>query len=179
MQIILEEISSKIYTIRAIQVMLDRDLAELYQVETKHINQAVRNNPDKFPEDFYFELKNIEFDNLRSKILTANISKIRTNPKVFTEQGIYMLATILKSKVASDVTISLIKTFAKMRKFLLDNASIFQRFDKIEQQLLLHNYTPEVEPLAKLPKIIIKLLYILFLCFASGFAKYNHFRILH
>lgn len=139
MQIIIEEIHSKIYTIRGVQVMLDRDLAELYQVETKHINQAVRNNPDKFPEDFYFELTNIEFDNLRSKILTANISKIRTNPKAFTEQGIYMLATILKSKVASDVTISLIKTFAKMRKFLLNNASIFQRFDKIEQQLLLHN----------------------------------------
>jgi hypothetical protein len=139
MQIILEEISSKIYTIRGVQVMLDRDLAELYQVETKHINQAVRNNPDKFPEDFYFELTNIEFDNLRSKISTANISKIRTNPKAFTEQGIYMLATILKSKVASDVTISLIKTFANMRKFLLDNASIFQRFDKIEQQLLLYD----------------------------------------
>lgn len=139
MQIILEEISSKIYNIRGVQVMLDRDLAELYQVETKHINQAVRNNPDKFPEDFYFELTNIEFDNLRSKILTANISKIRTNPKAFTEQGIYMLATILKSKVASDVTISLIKTFANMRKFLLDNASIFQRFDKIEQQLLLYD----------------------------------------
>lgn len=139
MQIILEEISSKIYTIRGVQVMLDRDLAELYQVETKRINEAVKNNPDKFPEDFYFELTNIEFDNLRSKISTANFSKIRTNPKVFTEQGIYMLATILKSKVASDVTISLIKTFAKMRKFLLDNASIFQRFDKIEQQLLLHD----------------------------------------
>lgn len=90
MQIILEEISSKIHTIRGVQVMLDRDLAELYQVETKHINQAVRNNPDKFPEDFYFELTNIEFDDLRSKFLTANISKIRTNPKVFTEQGIYI-----------------------------------------------------------------------------------------
>ncbi|MBU1659147.1 ORF6N domain-containing protein [bacterium] len=94
MQIIIDNIPCKIHTIRGIQVMLDRDLAELYQVETKHINQAVRNNPDKFPEDFYFELTNIEFDNLRSKILTANISKIRTNPKVFTEQGIYMCATI-------------------------------------------------------------------------------------
>ena len=139
MQVVIEEISSKIYTIRGVQVMLDRDLATLYGVETKRINEAVKNNKDKFPNDFYFELSDIELDNLRSKFSTANFSKIRTNPKVFTEQGIYMLATILKSKVASDVTVSLIKTFAKMRKILLDNASIFQRFDKIEQQLLLHN----------------------------------------
>jgi hypothetical protein len=139
MEMVVKDINSKIYTIRGVQVMVDRDLADLYLVETKHINQAVRNNKDKFPDDFYFELTNIEFDDLRSKVSTANFSKVRTNPKVFTEQGIYMLATILKSKVASDVTVSIIKTFAKMRKFILDNASIFQRFDQIEQKLLLHD----------------------------------------
>ena len=80
---------------------MHKDLAELSGVETKRINEAVRNNQDKFMDDFYFELTNNEFENLRSKFSTANFSKTRTNPKVFTEQGIYMLATILKSKVAS------------------------------------------------------------------------------
>ena len=78
-------IKDKIHTIRNQQVMLDKDLAELYGVETKRINEAVRNNQDKFMDDFYFELTNNEFENLRSKISTANFSKTRTNPKVFTE----------------------------------------------------------------------------------------------
>ena len=86
-----QDIQSKIYTIRGLQVMLDRDLAILYEVETKRVNEAVKNNLDKFPDDFYFELEDEEFNTLRSKISTANFSKIRTNPKVFTEQGIYML----------------------------------------------------------------------------------------
>ncbi|MFW0696817.1 ORF6N domain-containing protein [Aliarcobacter butzleri] len=132
-------IKNKIYNIRSLQVMLDRDLAELYGVETKHINQAVRNNQDKFMEDFYFELTDIEFEDLRSKILTANFSKVRTNPKVFTEQGIYMLATILKSKVASQVTVYIIKTFANMRKLISQNISMFERFERIENRLTIHD----------------------------------------
>jgi hypothetical protein len=132
-------IKDKIYTIRNLQVMLDKDLAELYGVETKHINQAVRNNQDKFMEDFYFELTNVEFENLRSKNLTANFAKVRINPKVFTEQGIYMLATILKSKVASQITIYIIKTFANMRKLISSNLSMFERFERIEQRLTIHD----------------------------------------
>ncbi|WP_330848158.1 ORF6N domain-containing protein [Aliarcobacter butzleri] len=132
-------IKNKIYNIRSLQVMLDRDLAELYGVETKHINQAVRNNQDKFEDDFYFELTDIEFEDLRSKILTANFSKVRTNPKVFTEQGIYMLATILKSKVASQVTVYIIKTFANMRKLISQNISMFERFERIENRLTIHD----------------------------------------
>ena len=132
-------IKDKIHTIRNLQVMLDKDLAELYGVETKHINQAVRNNQDKFMDDFYFELTNNEFENLRSKNLTANFSKTRTNPKVFTEQGIYMLATILKSKVASQVTVYIIKTFANMRKLISQNISMFERFERIEQRLTIHD----------------------------------------
>ncbi|MEA1954755.1 MAG: ORF6N domain-containing protein [Campylobacterota bacterium] len=127
-----QTIQNKIYTIRDMQVMLDRDLAELYAVETKRINEAVKNNQDKFPKDFFFELTNEEFEILRSKLSTAKFAKTRTNPKVFTEQGVYMLATILKSKVASQVTINIIKTFASMRKFLLSNAGIFQRLDNLE-----------------------------------------------
>lgn len=129
-----QDIQSKIYTIRGLQVMLDRDLAILYEVETKRINEAVKNNLDKFPEDFYFELEDEELNNLRSKISTANFSKIRTNPKVFTEQGIYMLATILKSKVATSITLSIIRTFAGMRKFLLSNHDLFQKIETIEKR---------------------------------------------
>lgn len=132
-------IKDKIYTIRNLQVMLDKDLAELYGVETKHINQAVRNNQDKFMEDFYFELTNVEFENLRSKDLTANFAKVRINPKVFTEQGIYMLATILKSKVASQITVYIIKTFANMRNLISANLSMFERFERIEQRLTIHD----------------------------------------
>jgi phage regulator Rha-like protein len=132
-------IKDKIYTIRNMQVMLDRDLAELYGVETKRINEAVKNNKDKFMDDFYFELNDFEFEFLRSKISTTSFIKTRTNPKVFTEQGIYMLATILKSKVASQVTINLIKTFANMRKLISQNIVLFERFERIENRLTIHD----------------------------------------
>ena len=143
------DIKSKIYTIRNKQVMLDRDLAELYGVETKRINEAVKNNIDKFLEDFYFELTNTEFKYLRSKLSTANFSKVRTNPKVFTEQGVYMLATILKSKIAIQVTVSIIRTFANMRKLISQNAPIFQRLDTIEKRQL----TYEIKTDEKFDKI--------------------------
>lgn len=132
-------IKDKIHTIRDMQVMLDRDLAELYGVETKHINQAVRNNQDKFMQDFYFALDDVEFEDLRSKISTANFAKVRTNPKVFTEQGVYMLATILKSKAASQVTVYIIRTFANMRKIIYQNISMFERFERIESRLTIHD----------------------------------------
>jgi phage regulator Rha-like protein len=111
------EINSKILVLRGKQVMLDRDLAELYGVETKRINEAVRNNQDKFLEDFYFKLTDKEFEILRSKDSTAKFSKTRVTPKVFTEQGVYMLATVLKGKTASEITVNIIRTFAKLREF--------------------------------------------------------------
>ena len=132
-------IKDKIYTIRNLQVMLDKDLAELYGVETKRINEAVKNNQDKFQDDFYFELSDYEFEDLRSKFSTANFSKTRINPKVFTEQGIYMLATILKSKIASQVTVYIIKTFANLRKIISQNISMFERFERVEQRLNIHD----------------------------------------
>ena len=132
-------IKDKIYTIRNLQVMLDKDLAELYGVETKRINEAVKNNQDKFQDDFYFELSDYEFEDLRSKFSTANFSKTRINPKVFTEQGIYMLATILKSKIASQVTVYIIKTFANLRKIISQNISMFERFERVEQRLTIHD----------------------------------------
>jgi len=127
-----QPIQDKIYTIRGVQVMLDKDLSLLYGVETKRINEAVKNNQDKFQDDFFFELTDEEFEDLRSKFSTTNFAKTRVNPKVFTEQGVYMLATILKSKVAAQATVLIIRTFAHLRKFLLFNASIFQRLDTLE-----------------------------------------------
>ena len=132
--IVQSEISNHIYTIRNEQVMIDRDLAEFYGVETKRINEAVRNNKEKFPSDFYFELSDKEFIDLRSKISTTNFSKTRTNPKVFTEQGVYMLATILKSKVATDVTISIIRTFKKLREFSKHYNALAKKIMEVEKK---------------------------------------------
>ncbi len=96
------KIEDMIYEIRGEEVMIDSDLAKLYEVETKRINEAVKNNPEKFPRRFSFILTDDELENLWSKFSTANISNMsRTNPRVFTEQGVYMLATKLKSKVAT------------------------------------------------------------------------------
>lgn len=112
-------IENMIYKIRGVEVMLDTDIANLYQVETKRINEAVKNNPEKFPERFSFIIDNDEKENLKSKFSTANLSKMsRTNPRVFTEQGLYMLATILKSKVATQVTIAIMDTFVNMRHYI-------------------------------------------------------------
>ena len=124
-ELIIQNIQTQIYSLRGVRVMLDRDLAELYKVETKRINEAVKNNVDKFHSDFYFQLSNDEFEDLRSKVSTTIFAKTRTNPKVFAEQGIYMLATILKSKVAAQVTVSLIRTFATMRKIVLSMWRIY------------------------------------------------------
>ena len=112
----IEDVKNKIVPIRQQFVIADADVAELYGVETKRINEAVRNNPDKFPEDYMFALTPDEAQCLRTKISTTNIStKSRTMPKVFTEKGLYMLATILKSKTATAVTFAIIETFTKVR----------------------------------------------------------------
>ena len=133
-----DNIQNKIFTIRNMQVMLDSDLAELYGVETKRINEAVRNNVDKFPSDFYFELSKKEDELLRSKISTfkENLKNRKYVSKVFTEQGVYMLATVLKSKIATDVTISIIRTFVQMRKLLNDNTLFTQQLKNLEKQQL-------------------------------------------
>ena len=132
------DIQNRIFTVRGEQVMLDSDLAELYGVETKRINEAVRNNVDKFPSDFYFELNKKEDEFLRSKFSTfkENLKNRKYAAKVFTEQGVYMLATVLKSKIATDVTISIIRTFAQMRKLLNDNTLFTQQLKNLEKQQL-------------------------------------------
>jgi len=127
-----QEIENHIITIRNQKVMIDADIAKLYGVETKRINEAVKNNPDKFPDDFMFELDDNEFEYLKSKFSTTKFSKTRTNPKAFTEQGVYMLATILKSKKATETTISIMRAFTKMREFATGYISLFQKIQMLE-----------------------------------------------
>ena len=136
MEMILDEnMETKIYEIRGSKVMLDSDLAKLYEVETKRINEAVKNNPEKFPCDFYFELTSEEEEILRSKISTSSWGGRRKSIKVFTEQGVYMLATVLKSDVATATTIMIMRTFTKMREFALTYGDIIKRLSEIEKTI--------------------------------------------
>ena len=111
-----EEIEDKIITLRGQKVLLDRDVAALYGVETRDINKSVRNNPDKFPKGYVIELNDSELKGLRWKNSTTNLSKSRVLPKAFTEKGLYMIATILKSSRATNATFTIIETFAKLRE---------------------------------------------------------------
>ncbi|GEM53732.1 MULTISPECIES: ORF6N domain-containing protein [Bacteroidota] len=135
-----KEIENLIYTIRGKQVMLDSDLARIYQVETKVFNQAVKRNEERFPENFRFQLTQDEFDaiNLRSQFVTSslNYGGRRYLPYVFAETGIAMLASVLRSEIAIKVSIEIMNAFVEMRKMLISNASLFHRLDKIELKQL-------------------------------------------
>lgn len=128
-------IKEKIYNLRNLEVMLDSDLAELYGVETKRINEAVKNNPDKFPEDFMFECTKEESENLKSKISTSSWGGRRHTPKAFTEQGVYMLATVLKSTQATEVTISIMRTFTKLRHYALEHSDLSVHIHELRQEM--------------------------------------------
>ena len=130
----LEEVSDKIISIRNEKVILDSDVATLYGVETRDINKAVKNNPDKFPYGYIFELDNKEFTNLRWKFSTTNLTKTRVLPKVFTEKGLYMLATILKSPLATQTTIAIIEAFTKMRAMTVSIAELMKDHENAEKQ---------------------------------------------
>ena len=112
-------VQNLIYEIRGQKVMLDSDLAKLYQVETKVLNQAVRRNIKRFPEDFMFQLENKEFANLKSQIVTSSWGGRRTPPLAFTEEGIAMLSSVLHSDVAIAANISILRAFVKVREYLL------------------------------------------------------------
>ena len=133
-----QNIVNKIYNIRDKQVMIDRDLAEIYQVETKVFNQAVKRNIDRFPKDFMFQLSKDELAIWRSQIVTSKNDKmgLRRPPYAFTEQGVSMLSAILRSKTAIEISIKIIRTFANMRRFFTANASIFSRIDSVEKNLI-------------------------------------------
>ena len=130
------QIKNKIYTIRGLQVMLDRDLAELYNVKTKRLNEQVKRNLERFPQGFMFQLTNSEFELLRSQIATSSSDwgGIRKLPYVFTEQGVAMLSGVLKSETAVRISIQIMNAFVSMRKFIASNAQIFQRLGNVEKK---------------------------------------------
>ena len=133
------QINNKIHTIRGVQVMLDSDLAGLYNVEVKALNQAVKRNKERFPEHFMFQISKDELKVLRSQNVTSSHGGRRYNPYFFTEQGVSMLSAILKSKTAVEISIKIINAFVEMRRFLIKNAYIFQEFQRINQKLITHD----------------------------------------
>ncbi|MDY0195243.1 MAG: ORF6N domain-containing protein [Sulfurovaceae bacterium] len=131
-----QNIQDKIYSIRDVQVMLDRDLAVLYGVETRRLNEQVKRNINRFPQEFMFQLTKQEFEEWISQIATSNKETmgLRKMPFVFTEQGVSMLSAVLKSDTAVQTSIQIMSTFVNMRKFLQNNASIFQKIESIEKR---------------------------------------------
>lgn len=132
-----ENLKDLIVQLRGQSVLLDSDVAAIYKVETKRVNEAVKNNPDKFPHDYMFEITEKEFSDLRSKFSTTKFTKTRSLPKAFTEKGLYMIATILKSKQATEATFAIIETFSKIRQLTrnIQELSIVQ--DKADQKALM------------------------------------------
>jgi len=134
-----EIITQKIYAIRGQKVMIDRDLAELYEVETRALIQAVKRNIDSFPEDFMFQLNDKEFESLISQIVTSNRGGTRKRPYAFTEHGVLMLSGVLKSDRARQVNIQIMRLFTKMREILLTNKDLILKMNQVEQKLIKHD----------------------------------------
>jgi phage regulator Rha-like protein len=136
-----DAIINRIYLIRGMKVMLDRDLAELYDVETKYLKRQVKRNTDRFPDDFMFEMNKEEFENWRSQFVTSNAEKmgLRYAPFCFTEQGIAMLSSVLNSKKAIQVNIQIIRIFTKMRVFLSNQTELQLKMEQFEKALLSQN----------------------------------------
>lgn len=134
-----DQITSKIYLIRRLKVMLDMDLAELYGVETKQLKRAVRRNIKRFPPDFMFELSQIEFENLRSQFGTSSWGGTRYLPMAFSEQGIAMLSSVLSSDRAILVNIRIIRLFVKMREFIMNQEGMKTKLKEIEQKVGQHD----------------------------------------
>ena len=137
----IQKVEDKIAVIRNLEVIADADVAALYGVETKRVNEAVRNNPEKFPDRYMFELTSSELQDLRSKISSTNVSAMNRNPtKVFTDRGLYMLATILKGEKARDVTFAIIETFAKVRELKRELLELHSETDKEVQKTKIQHF---------------------------------------
>src|SRR3989338_6178121 len=137
MEIVIQQevIERKIYIIRGHKIMLSTDLAELYEVEPRVLVQAVKRNIDRFPPDFMFQLNDIEFSNLKSQIVIPSWGGMRrANPYAFTEQGVAMLSSILRSKRAIHVNIAIMRAFVKLRQMLASNKKLAQRMDALEKK---------------------------------------------
>ena len=133
-----EKVINKIYIIRKQKVMVDRDLAEMYGIETKVLKQAVKRNLERFPKDFMFEMSKKEFEDWRSQFVTSNsadIMGLRYAPFCFTEQGVAMLSSILNSAIAIQVNIQIIRVFTRMKEMLLSNKDILLKLEKLEKDV--------------------------------------------
>lgn len=131
------DIVEKIYILRGQKVMADFDLAEMYNVETKQLKRQVRRNIERFPADFMFELSDDEYTSLRSQLGTLKRGEhSKYLPMVFTEQGVAMLSSVLRSETAIQVNIQIIRVYTKMKQVLLDNKELWQKIEKIEQAML-------------------------------------------
>lgn len=137
----LQPIQSKIYEIRGQRVMLDRDLAELYQVTTSALNQAVKRNNKRFPPDFMFQLTNQEFANLKSQIVTSSWGGVRKMPYAFTEQGVAMLSGLLNSDVAINANIAIMRAFVAMRNYIMTTTTVTAELSEIRARLALLEQT--------------------------------------
>ena len=132
--IAIEDIAQRIYFIRDVKVMLDRDLAALYEVETKRLKEQVKRNLDRFPTDFMFELTKEEFHDLRSQIATSSWGGPRYVPMAFTEQGVAMLSSVLRSKRAIQVNVQIMRAFVKLRQIVLDHAELKRELEELRNQ---------------------------------------------
>ncbi len=163
----IERIQNRIFYIRSQKVMFDSDLAELYQVETRALNQAVRRNPRRFPEEFMFQLNKREFENWRSQIvMSSSDDPLRSQfvtlkrgrgkhakylPLVFTEQGVAMLSSVLKSERAIQVNIQIMKTFTKLREMLLTHEQLRRKIEAMEK-----NYDKQFRIVFQTIKLLLK-----------------------
>ncbi len=138
---LMHTVQGKIISLRGVNIILDTDVAALYGVETKRINEAVKNNPDKFPPDYMFTVTPDELAILRSKISTANLpAKSRSLPHAFTEKGLYMLATILKSRTAIHTTFAIIETFSAVRGLKRELLDLHRETDSEKQQVKMEHF---------------------------------------
>jgi hypothetical protein len=158
-----EVVISKIYLIRDKKVMLDDDLAELYQVETRRLNEQVKRNTERFPEDFMFQLTEAEWENLKSQNATSSWGGRRKRPFAFTEYGVLMLSSVLNSDRAIQVNIQIMRIYAKLREMLMTNKDILLKLEKMERRVIKHDQdikvvfgylrellNPKTEPMRKI-----------------------------
>lgn len=139
-----ETVLDKIYVIRNQKVVLDRDLAQLYGIETKRLNEAVKRNLSRFPEDFMFQLNSYEFENLKSQFATSSWGGNRKLPYAFTEHGILMLSSVIHSDQAISVNIQIMRLFTQMRQWILDHSELQEKIQHLEQKVDNHDKNIEL-----------------------------------
>ena len=139
-----ESVMDKIYVIRNQKVLLDRDLAQLYGIETKRLNEAVKRNLSRFPDDFMFQLNDVEFETLKSQFATSSWGGNRKRPFAFTEHGILMLSSVIHSELAISVNIQIMRLFTQMRQWIMEHSEIQEKIHLLEQKVENHDKNIEL-----------------------------------